>query len=228
MKKAISAIKFMAGFLSNLLCQTARAAANLVSFVLLACHSVVLFALAALQFAGGGRAQSFLSASAAWETALCSAKKGFASLLQALGVVTLLSPLIRGAQACSESMDIKGVIAPLAEDKSFWRDVFGMNSWAELHRDTPLPPPPKTTGKLPKVDEAKAKVSKVVQQKKPQKTKARKKSTEWRSLAEAYLNAHTLDEMNRIRTKMAMKFPAHYARALKEAGRSGRVKSRAA
>lgn len=231
MKKVFSALKFVAGFTSNLACQSARCIANLVCSALLALSSSTMFALALLQFVGGGRKQSAESASIAWKMIRSSIEAGVKSLMQAAGVVTLLSPLVRGAQACSESIAPKGFIAPAGSGRNFWQVVFGINSWEEapsVRKAIPTPAPSSQASKRKMVRVEPMPQVVIADKPKPKKASKPRKASGWPVLAHAYLNAKTFKEMNRIRAKMALNFPAEYARALNEARRSKKTKSRAA
>lgn len=221
----LSVIKFAAGLVSNALCQTIRFAANVVRASSLGAFSLVALLLAILQLIGGGKKQSVESACYAWRAAKASLTAAGIAILQALGVLTMLSPLARAAQACAEGVAPKGIIAPSAEDRNFWQGVFGMNSWTK---------PPESDNKITskKLAAPPKKTSPPVgAREKPKQKRQKKKRTDkpaWGGLAEAYLSSKSLSDMNKIRARMAVEFPIEYARALKEASRPTKTKSWAA
>jgi len=100
----MSVLKFLAGFLSNALTQSARCLWNTALFLTRLAVCLVCLFVSALQFAGGGSERSrktFLVSLSALKLSL----KCFATgVVQCVGVLTCASPLMRGAQACSEGI----------------------------------------------------------------------------------------------------------------------------
>ena len=227
MNKLLSALKFVAALISNPLCQTIRFILNAAQTIVLTASFLALLVMALLQMMGGGKRQSLESVSQAWKSARRAAKTGSVAILQALGVLTMISPLARAAQASSERMIPKGIIAPAAEDRNFWQDVFGMNSWTEPKPKETIGPsvPLKVSEKTVKAPQRQAQEAPKKQTQEAPKKKPRERHR-WKSLANAYLSAEEFREMNRIREMMALECPKEYARAMAVA-RSGRAKKRA-
>lgn len=219
MRAAISTVKFAAGLVANLLCQSARSAFNLFSCLVLFASCTVLFALAALQLSGGGDKKAAESAAKGYELAKRAILSGFNSALQALGVITLLSPLMRAAQACSEKIAPRGIICPVGKNRSFFQEALGINSW-DQEDEAPKPQP---KSKPTTIDAAKPKKAK------PAK-RQRNKSNEdgWERLVQEYLSADTLRKMDDILARMAVEHPSRYAFALARAQCPKRSRQKAA
>lgn len=212
---ALSPLKFAAGFIANLTCQSARSLVNAAGCVALASYATIRILLAALQLLGGGRKVAMSSARSAWSATAASAKMGATSVIQAAAVLTLLSPLARAAQACSEGMMPKGVFAPSATGR--WQRMFGMNSWDQHDQAPPVNVTPKKASAAMKPSPPPARPAKKAPKPKQEampKPKADPRERLWADLAEKYLRATTAREADRIAARMAVEFPAQYARAL--------------
>lgn len=226
MKTPIRILKFIAGFTANLAIQTLKAAANGAACLSLAVGSAACLALALLQLLGGGRKAARESSSASWSMAAASAKRGLYSILQAAGAVTLLSPLARAAQACSEDLKPNGVFEPAGRGRNMWQEMFGLNSWdapkerpIELKRVAECDPPrirAVAASANPPISMEKIREINVEPTTKP---KASLKSTEedWNRLVREYLEAQTQAQMDAARAEMAIMYPRKYSRALVEA-----------
>lgn len=215
MRTALSTVKFAAGFVANLLCQSMRSAFNLVAFAALSAYCVVAAALAALKLAGGGRRDASELGGKAWRAAKSAGRAGLASLLQAAGAATLVSPMIRAAQACSERMSPRGLISPAGKNLNFWQETFGINSWDDPPEESK---PARRAAAKPRTNVTIAAASK------------KKESDEgaWERIVAEYLAARTAREMDGIRARMALGHPSRYAALLEEAGRPGKSRVRAA
>ena len=209
-----SVLKFAAGFISNLACQFVRALCNLIGFLFLGVGSVFLCLLSALQLLGGGSKQGRLTATRSWKCLKSSAKMFSFSLLQASGIALFISPLVRGAQACTESISPRGLYAPRHDSLNVWQSVFGLNSW-----EAPSAPVPEK-----KHDEKETSV-------KPKKTRSMKViynkpvENEWLLLATSYLSSRTQVEMDAARKAMAIRHPFLYMKTLKRARKALKKKA---
>lgn len=220
MKAAFSSLKFVAGFLSNMACQTARGAANLVRFATLGTAAIARLLLAALQLMGGGGDRARESAALAWSMMKSSAKSGGRSALQLSAAISLVSPLLRAAQACSERMRPCGVYAPAGRDRNLWQDILGLNCWAQEPEPETKQEPPRQTRRTPR--EATRRESYEMPLPKPQKD-----DRGWLDLASAYVRARTVSEMDEVRLKMAVRHPVLYKRALEAARKASRRRAAA-
>lgn len=236
--------KFAAGFLANALTQTARLSANAIFCLLTAFVSITLLLLASLQIIGGGTKQGKETALQSWACAKNSFKSGSFALLQALGLATCASPLIRAAQACSEPISPSGVFVPGDGDRNALQRALGLNSWSvQEKKDSHEAKPRAETLRIVQVPELEAPKAEIATKKadserkpKPEirkkqidtKKETKKKCTKaWDSLVERYLGAKSVAEMDAIRAKMALEHPVEYIRAL-NAARSLRSRRRAA
>jgi hypothetical protein len=232
-------LKFAAGFLANALTQTARLSANALICLITAFVSITLLLLASLQILGGGTKQGKETARQSWACAKNSFKSGSFALLQALGLATCASPLIRAAQACSEPISPSGVFVPRDGDRNILQRALGLNSWpAQEKKDSPEAKPraePLRIAQTPEPEAPKAEIAtKKADSKRTPKPEIRKKQIDkrkctkaWESLVERYLGAKSVAEMDAIRAKMALEHPVEYIRAL-NAARSLRSRRRAA
>lgn len=229
MRLFLSTLKFAAGFVANLTTQTARSAANAAGCALALAAGILYALVALLQMLGGGTTKARSSASSSWSSLRASLKMGFASVAQAVGTATLLSPLARAAQACSEGMTPRGVFTPAGEGRNFWQHLFGMNSWTEpAKKEPPLP----TEQKKPAAKQE-APVKKAKSKQNPpaiRQLPAKKNRTDdlWAAAVEKYIKAKTVEDSRRILAKMATEFPAQYAKALEAASRPKKSARRAA
>lgn len=210
MKIALSTLKFVSGSASNLICQSVRSLCNLLGCVVLSAAALALFLLAGLQLLGGGRVASGRTALKSWSYTKTSLKMFAFALLQAIGVVSLLGPLARGAQACTEGLMPGGIYAP-KQPSNIWQVIFGLNSWHkdedETHepkdQQTQVEAPPQVRTAKPRAATPKMKVVRKTEQNKG-----------WLDLSRRYLDARSREEMDAIRTVMAIRHPLLYMKTL--------------
>lgn len=234
MKLAISSLKFVAGVAANLVCQSARSAVNLLGFAALAISSSSLLILSLLQIIGGGMARGKQTATLSWSHAKLSAKMLAFSLLQAVGVMTLLGALVRGSQACTERLMPMGVYAP-KHPSNVWQTIFGLNSWQQPEEnkqedsEKDAPPEPVIQGIAKKSPMSELAIQSVAKKNPPKMKVIRKtkENGEWADLSRRYMEARSREEMDAIRTIMATKHPILYIRALSAARRVTKKKKAA-
>lgn len=214
----IAPLKFLAGFLSNALTQSVRSMWNAASFLARLTTAIICFALSALQFAAGGSERSTKTFRLALSALKTSLKCGATALVQAIGVLTCASPLMRAGQACSEGISPKGILIPCGSDRNLMQRILGLNSWEEA----PVEPPPREIKPV-----ASKETTMIAPKEKPKKTstntqaKPEKKSkgtddeaASWEGLANRYLEARSIDEADRIRNRMAAEHTTRYLKAL--------------
>lgn len=225
----IAPLKFVAGFSTNALIQSFRCLWNLLSCLVSLIFAATCLIAALLQWAGGGKDQAKRTLLASLAGLKGFLKLGPMCLLQGLALITFASPLMRAAQACSESARPNGVLTPRGIGRTPVQQMLGLNSWARDREPAPerkaraIPPKPKAKAPPPK---PKAKTpppkSNGAQGKPTTKKPERDRSDpSWGLLVEQYLNARTMKEMNRIRNKMAAGHPRKYLHALSAAKKYG-------
>lgn len=200
---------FVAGFLGNLICQAARAMLNIVASVLAFALAATRLLLGSLMILGGGWRKGADLCASAWEAAKISGASLAVGCVQGLGAATLVTPMLRGAQASSEKFSMQGVYAPNAPNRTKGQNVFGLNSW-----EAP-PQEQKTEIELPAIKEEVKK--KVRRTNVATATKPKRSSKEWEELAHKYLESRTSGDADRIRYMMATKHPLLYLKALRAA-----------
>jgi hypothetical protein len=218
-------LKFIAGFLSNILCQTMRSATNLLSCLFFAVIATSNMLLGILRLIGGGRAAGMDSIHRSWRLVCISSCKGAEALLQSLSVVFLVGPLVRASQACSESLVPSGIYAPSDHTRSRIQQILGWNSWEPKKTTTQK----NTSQQVQKTSQQVQKTSQQVQKtsQQVQKTKRKyndpgvQKNDSWDALSHNYLMAKTRKEADRARMSMFMKSPTKYCMLL-EAAKSNR------
>lgn len=222
----IATLKFLAGFVSNAATQSTRCVWNFVRFALLFPLGLSLALLSILQMCGGGKDQGKKTWSKAWGAIKLSLKCGCFAAIQAAAVASILSPLLRGAQACAEDIAPKGLFVPNQGPRTTAQVILGLNSWKKAERDEPAPTikltrpikqqPIKQQEQPHKeaVPEPTKNKMKLLGNPKPKDKKKEKHEEEWNSLVDQYINAKTMREMDSARIKMAVRYPAKYAAAL--------------
>lgn len=217
---------FLAGFLGNLLCQAIRAALNLALSVALIAVALPRLLLGSLMILGGGWAKGTASCASAWETTKRSGSALAVGCVQGIGAATLVTPLLRGAQASSETFGMQGVYAPNAPDANRLQRIFGLNAW----ETAPKKAVQKRKEGSPNLAEIKVDTRtrstdlNAINFKEAPRTKSTprpQKSSElleWEGLARAYVESRTSPEADRVRLKMATRHPRLYLKALKAAG----------
>lgn len=226
---------FIAGFLGNLLSQAARAALNFaVSTLEFALATMTLF-VGVLMLLGGGREKGKASCYGAHKRIKKSARSLAVGLAQAAGAVTLVTPLLRGAQASSERFRMRGIYAPNSPNRTKVQSAFGLDAW----EPAPEAPRMKKVERGPDLSDLKVENKKAipsladirVEERGPiprmkvvaaARPKLAAKNAEWESLARAYLESRTSRDADRIRLKMATQHPLLYLKALKTAGSRSR------
>jgi hypothetical protein len=210
----MSVLKFLAGLLSNTLIQSVRCLWNAASFLALFAVFILCAATAALQFAGGGTERSRIAFRKALSSLKMSLKCCAVSAVQCVGVLTCASPLMRGAQALSEGITPRGVFLPCGRNKTPMQMILGLNSWEE-----PSEAPPPREMKM--VGAAKARRP-IKERAKPTRRPeaADKKADAWEQVANRYLEARTLEDLDRIRNEMAVSHTARYLNALAAANKA--------
>jgi hypothetical protein len=209
----MSVLKFLAGLLSNALTQSARCLWNTASFLARLAVCLLCLIVAALQFAGGGSERSGKTLRVALSALRLSLECGAIGIAQCAGVLTCASPLMRGAQACSEGIRPKGVFLPCGPNRTTMQAILGLNSWEE-----PSEAPPPREMKM--VGAAKARRP-IKERAKPTRRPeaADKKAEAWEQVANRYLEARTLEDLDRIRNEMAVSHTARYLKALAAANK---------
>lgn len=217
---------FLAGFLGNLLCQAVRSALNLALSASLIAAALPRFLLGSLMLLGGGWAKGAASCARAWETTKRSGAALAVGCVQGVGAATLVTPLLRGAQASSETFRMQGVYAPNSPDANGLQRVFGLNAW----ETAPKKAVPKRKEARPNLAEIKVEnrtrstdlnaieAKEVPRTKSTPRPKASTKLREWEGLARAYLESRTVSEADRVRLRMATRHPRLYLKALTAAG----------
>lgn len=217
---------FLAGFLGNLLCQAIRAALNLALSAVLIAVALPRLLLGSLMLLGGGWAKGASSCASAWETTKRSGSALAVGCVQGIGAATLVTPLLRGAQASSETFRMQGVYAPNAPDANGLQKIFGLNSW----ENAPKKAVPKREEVRPNLAEIKVEtrtrstdlnainIKEVPRTKSTPRPKASMELREWEGLARAYVESRTVSEADRVRLKMATRHPRLYLMVLKAAG----------
>ena len=197
----ISALKFFAGFLSNILCQIPRSFANLVSCLILAVLAVINMTLGILRLVGGGRLVGVDSLKNSWILIGLSLRKGSDALLQAISILSLVGPLVRASQSCLEDFAPSGVYAPSDPRRNNIQAVLGWNSW------NATTPPQKAIKDAPQkaIKDAPQKAIKDA----PQKV--------WNDFLHDYLKAKTRKEADRARMSIFLKNPVKYCMLLEVA-----------
>jgi len=131
-----SALKFVAGATGNALSQTGRSVGNIVGGVAQGAYGLGQGALSAAQRASGGREEAGETCRRSGENLGSGLGKIATGLAQGLGVATVASPIMRGAQAVTEPVfSISGVYAPASGKRTRFQDIMGLDSW-----DKPKPP----------------------------------------------------------------------------------------
>lgn len=134
MRLVTSTLMFLAGFVSNLACQTVRATTNALGSVLFAAIGSVGLLVGLLRLLGGGKDKGLQLCSLSWVLL----RKGIVMLLrsavQAIGVATMATPLLRAAQASSEKFAIQGLYSPSSGKRSTLQKLLGLNSWQREDR----------------------------------------------------------------------------------------------
>lgn len=211
MKIVLSTLKFVAGFSANLVCQLFRATFNLASCLAFAVGCLASLALAALQSMGGGREAGFESLLRSLNFAKISAKAGLLSTVQAACVALLLSPMLRGAQACTESIRPRGLFVPSGAGRNLWQSAIGLNSWSPKDVTSPPPEKPSLPQTAPDVVPIQSANSRPAKSNKP------KGDDEWDLIAAEYIKADSMKKMDAMRIKMATRYPSRYAQVLEQA-----------
>jgi hypothetical protein len=214
MKILLCSLKFAAGFASNLVAQIVRAICNLFGSIALLLAVLVLGILALLQFVGGGKRHAHETASLSWVYLKCAAGMVFSSTLQALGIISLIGPSVRAAQACTEGIFPKGIYAPNHQSLNFWQSVFGLNSWQPYPKKEV-----KVTVQQREVETPVRQQRKNVAKTNPTMRVVRKKPTspDWTSAVREHLESTTREKRDTTRISMAVKHPVLYMKALKAA-----------
>lgn len=207
MKTVLSIFKFAAGFISNCVCQLARAACNGALSVFMALSCITTAFLSLLQFIGGGKNISKETASKAFFYARSSIAAAFAFLCQTVAAVSFIGPLVRGAQACSEKIKPEGIYSPTSPNRNFWQVLFGLNSWEQPTQIATIKPEPQQKKTAPTKQVTVKQITKAVQTTRPKKQ-------DWDFLVEQYLSCQTIDQMNKARKKMALRYPSKYRKAM--------------
>lgn len=240
MRLVTSTLMFLAGFVSNLACQTVRATTNALGSVLFAAIGSVGLLVGLLRLLGGGKDKGLQLCSLSWVLL----RKGIVMLLrsavQAIGVATMATPLLRAAQASSEKFAIQGLYSPSSGKRSTLQKLLGLNSWQREDRwrvvdeggpkrkPAPKPrvalavPQEKARPKVvdlppPKVASVKVKVEKKVRRPRKPKISEELKRKDWENLAEMYFQCKTQRDADRIRLAMASRHPLLYLDALEAA-----------
>jgi hypothetical protein len=208
----MSVLKFLAGFLSNTLIQSVRCLWNAVSFLALFAVSTLRAATAALQFAGGGAERSRITFRTALSSLKMSLKCCAVSAVQCVGVLTGSSPLMRGAQACSEGIKPRGLFLPRGSNRTPMQMILGLNSW-----ENPPEAPPKDIECIKHPETPRQQKERAKSIRRPKRTS--KKADAWEQVAKRYLEARTLEDLDRIRNEMAVSHTARYLNALAAASK---------
>lgn len=223
MRLLVQSLMFVSGFVSNLACQALRCAFNLVGFALMSLLGTMGTLVGLLRVAGGGGEKGSELCRSSWSRIKRAAGMFASATLQLLGVVSLVTPLLRAAQASSERLSVNGVYAPSSPNRGRWQGLFGLNSWEPLEPAPSRPKKvamavakPKTKGALPKPEQAWTK-----------NPRPNSHEEEWTLLAEMYLRCRTREEADRIRLKMATRHPRRYLAALNATERRGNFRATA-
>lgn len=209
-------LMFPAGFLGNFVCQTTRSLGNIsVSSIALASAATQMI-LGTLMVLGGGRNKGRAHCSRSWTKIKKSIKSLGVGAAQGVGAVTLVTPMLRGAQASSERFVMQGIYSPRAAGTTRFQSVFGLNSWeVEPPKAEPKKTAQKTKAVKPAETHRKTK-SRPVDTKMTTKAKrTNKNEPEWGVLVSQYLASRTASDIDRARRRMATKYPLLYLRALK-------------
>lgn len=225
MRILVQSLAFVSGFVSNLVCQTLRCVFNLAGFALLSLLGALGMIVGILRIAGGGGKKGSELCRSSWSKIRKAACMLASATLQFLGVASLVTPLLRAAQASSESFTLNGLYAPARPNRSQWQALFGLNSWKE-------PEPAKATSKPKKTATPSAKPRLVeelptIEQPAPKKRRPKPQEEEWATLADMYIRCRTQSEADRIRLKMATRHPRRYLAALNATERRGNFKATA-
>lgn len=132
-------LAFVAGAGGNLISQAGRAAGNAALGLAKGSLGLGQGALGAAQLAGGGKKQAgktFRKAGSNISSGVGRIARGAA---QAVGALSGVSPVLRGAQMASEPAKLSGVYAPAGKGRTWTQDLLGLNSWdnPEAEKKTP-------------------------------------------------------------------------------------------
>lgn len=215
MNAIISLLKFSAGFVSNFICQLIRATANGILCVLMAASCLITAILGLLQFAGGGKEIGEKTAKKALLYAKSSAISFAYFFCQLIATSSLVGPLVRGAQACSEKMTPEGIYAPTGPNRTLWQIMLGLNSWERKCDQQKAAPIVVTPPQQNKKALAQKQIAKTIRPSKPKKE-------DWNFLVEKYISSRTIEESTKVREKMAIRYPSKYKKALSWASASSK------
>lgn len=119
---------FFVGFFGNLISQSIRGFLGIFFHLASLAPQILLFCLALAQFAGGGREESlktFKRAASSFRVGTLGVLRGVARLA---GALTLITPVMRGAQSVSEPFGITGIYAPSGFE-TWIQELIGLDSW---------------------------------------------------------------------------------------------------
>lgn len=152
-------LAFVAGAGGNLISQAGRAAGNAALGLAKGSLGLGQGALGAAQLAGGGKKQAgktFRKAGSNISSGVGRIARGAA---QAVGALSGVSPVLRGAQMASEPAKLSGVYAPAGKGRTWTQDLLGLNSWESPEAEKKIPAKPQSqnvpakSGVSPKVKE---------------------------------------------------------------------------
>jgi len=224
----IATLKFAAGFLSNILCQTPRMAGSLLLCLLFAVMALANLVLGTLRLVGGGHSMGMESVRESWRLLKLSARKGGECTAQAISLALLVGPLVRASQACSESIFPAGLYVPSDPERSRIQDVLGWNSWnpqpTKKAQQQSAPSRASQPETIQQDAPRRASQPETIQQSaprrvhQPKRIKAKSRNDDrWDALSHAYMTAKSRREADRARISMFLKNPIRYCIALEVA-----------
>lgn len=218
LKTIFSLLMFVSGFVSNLACQILRALFNALGFIILVVFGLLGLTVGLLRLAGGGKEKGFALCSSSWITLRISARMALKAVAQAAGSLSMVTPLLRAAQASSEPFGMNGVYAPASPNRMPIQGLFGLNSWTvssikvvpsntTVSENRPMPVVGKKVENAPNI--------RIFEPARPKKSRSAVSSErDWEQLARKYLDARTRAEADRVRIEMAMRHPVKYLKVL--------------
>lgn len=118
-------LRALGGFGGNLLSQSARGAANIVSGAGRTAGGLAKVGLGAVQAVTGGGKQAGSSLSSGASDVVSGVGTGLKGVAQAAGAVTGVTPTIRAIQAANE----KSFFTPMSNRRTSLQKAMGLNSW---------------------------------------------------------------------------------------------------
>jgi hypothetical protein len=198
-----SGLKFIGGVGGNLISQSGRSIGNMAKGLSQGAIGAGQGVLGSLQMASGGGQKGRET----FRKGLSNLGSGIGNLArgatQAGGVLSGVSPILRGAQASSEPLGLSGVYAPGSKNRTYTQDLLGLDSWEK--------PKPEEKKEI-EVKPLKVKDSETSSFLKDLGRK--EKEEEWEGLVDRYKSAKTSAEREEIRNKIRRHFPSFYMQAV--------------